>query len=291
MPLAVSALIACNAIAGLDDDFALDGGGGPIDGSTPPLPDGSSSGNNPIDASVEDRTVPDAEASVPDAADAEPTPFTCARPPVAGQIFCWDFNGSASGPNWGWPEVFNNGSVLVVEPGSGFASKGLRARSSPGSSALFQGSLQVPNWTTQTVTLTFRFRVVTSPAGTSYSAIAAIEFGGTEYGLATYSYNCNGAGGAPCVDETDSTNGHHHDSANSFRYVQNQWYLGEVAIQRIGGSFGGIVKVDGIVVDQRSSGAIPDKAAPTAVRLGVGAFYPGGTGAETNVDDVLVRYQ
>jgi hypothetical protein len=277
-------LMACNAIAGLDQDFVLASDGGTT------LPSGTSSGEPPFEGGTSG-SVPVPEGG-PDAS----AEVHCANPPK-NTIFCWDFEDlskPATVPfGWSTGSSLGGGSLAVDTTGGGPGGRALHAivvGSGTSHSTVLWENITLPSaWTpSQSLIATFQFRV--KQAGT-YAVIGAFQFNSQEDGISAYDAVCSGA--APCVDENDPP-GRPHDPTGSIPLDTNHWYQGKITLTPTGtGSFSHQITVDGAVVDSRATGAMPGPAIPKIVQLGIGAFYSGNNVAttETYVDDVVVVFQ
>lgn len=290
LALAAVVVAACNAISGLDGDFALAGGGTlPGEGGAD-----SSSGSSGSSGS--------SDADMPDAKDDGATDggggLDCNAPPpgpsAGAMVFCDNFDDpSKTGNLWGWDRRQATSGSPAVEQG-GFVARGLRANVTTTGSPPPDGWVTVlwkslggglPD--TQKITTRFRFKIAAEDI--DYTVIGAIQLNGLEYGVALYKNpNCPGGTGK-CIDDNDHAGGHgNFDGAVPL--TLGQWYQADITVTRSGTAFGGKVVLAGAAtpLDDRASGALPSGSAST-VEVGAGAFFSSNNGsADVVVDDVIV---
>ena len=281
-----AALVACNAISGLDDDYQLDPG--PADdasaegGGDGAIPDGGADTSPPSDVDAPDAADPDAGL------DCEKPP---PGPPDATVVHCDNFDDPTEvGPTYGWTRHQNTSGAPTLEDG-GYVARGLRANVTTGATAPPQGWVtslwkRITNGVPDGKQLTMRFRFKATSAEIGYSVIGAVQLNSLEYGLALYR-NGQCPNGVSCIDENDGHGGHPNASfASSVPFMANHWYLVEINVRRAGTTFSGKVVVDGVTVHDGAN-VLPPGLAPQ-VEVGVGAFFSANNGsADIVVDDVI----
>ncbi len=313
--MTIGALAACNAIAGLDDDYVLADSGIPLpsdkDGSsggseTSSGSDGSSSGDDGSVDGGKDAAKPPADASAP---------LDCTNPPGLEHgdvLFCDNFEDTTGTPanNFGWTSTLQTGGAPTVEAAIGRnGTRGLRAKATTSSttsvSTGLKKSIPLDFPLSSTYWLSFYFSV--KSVGIDYSAIGAIQLatGGrtnaSEHGVGVYnnavSVQCPNDGGPPCYNENDQIPGHKHDAFRAVHVETDRWYYAEVFVTRNanGAEYAGKVVVDGQTIKTHTTSALLD-GGPTGspVDFIVGVFYSGTTNPQSTeviIDDVVVRQQ
>lgn len=291
--LALAAVLAgaCNAISGLDGDFALAGGGtlpgeGGADSSS-----GSSGSSGNTDADPHDANN-DGSADGGGALDCNDPP---PGPAAGAMAFCDNFDDpSKTGNLWGWDRRQATSGSPTVEQDIGFVARGLRADITTTGTPPGDGWVTVLWKTlggglpdTQKITTRFRFKIAAEDI--DYTVIGAIQLNGLEYGVALYKNpNCPGGTGK-CIDDNDHAGGHGNFNG-AVPLTLGQWYQADITVTRSGTAFGGKVVLAGVTapLDDRASGALPQGSASN-VEVGVGSFFSSNNGnANVVVDDVIV---
>lgn len=257
---------ACSAIAGLDEDYI-------VETTSPTLDAGG-------DAAL-DAPLPPVEAGPPDAG-----PFC-----TGGALFCTDFEGDASIDSEFSRTEATGGPPRIVDGLGVDASRAFQAvMAAPNSGA----TAATVAWRTVATdfpvgtTLTLRFSFVVRAKETDYAAIAVIQFGEREHGLAMYDRTKCGVINGPCLDENDPT-GRPHDANGAIALVPGTWHTGLVSLTRGATGYSGRVEIDGKAVDERATNAMPSSASTAKIEVGVGSFFSSGPGTnDVVVDNVSV---
>lgn len=318
----VIGLAACNAIAGLDGDF--------VEGDAGTKPSASSSGSNGVTSSTSSTGGEGSTSSggtstsggttsssgstssstsssssstssstsstggIDAGKDSGPTLQFCDRPEDKPWDFCWNFNGTETGPKWGAFEAYAKGAAPAVEPNVSGTEKGaLHAANSTdfGSTGLVWNVPTGDNTKHKRV-LEFRFRAVSI---NYYAAIGVFQMNNTEHGLAV-STKCPSST-SPCFIENQP------DSAQNPRAASNasipadtNWHSGLVSMtySPANNLWSGEVRVDNVVITSRSD-AIPANGQASTYQVVAGAFFGGANaGAKTNevyVDNLRVHLE
>jgi len=275
------AVVACNVIDGLSDDFELasaplDGGGDAPTGEPPPTPgdDGSSPNDAASDAGTDAPVnrgafCTDAGALAPD----------------SGVIFCTDFEDDASAPKWGWTKTDVANGAVAVEDGAGFeGSRALHASAADAGGTSRKAALvqTFPSALVGHYEMTFKLRV----KHTDLSYVVAGLFGfnvdtyNDYYGVAEHNTNqLDVTAALPAVPD-----GTYFDDTPA-----NQWRDIRIVLDRVDGgtTYDGQLFVDGMLYDV-TNGIV---SLSQLAEIRVGAFFTSsevGT-AEVYVDDVVVR--
>lgn len=262
------ACAACSAIAGLDEDYI-------VGIATPAL----DAGSDAVDAAV----------TPIDASPGDAGPFC-----TGTSLFCTDFEGDA-GIDFTFGRTEATGGPPRIVEGLGI-----------GESRAFQAVMTAPStgttaatvaWRTVATdfpvgtTLTLRFSFVVRAKETDYAAIAVIQFGDREHGLAMYDRSKCGVINGACLDENDPS-GRPHDANGALALVPGTWHEGLVSLSRNATGYAGRVEIDGKAVDDRPTGAMPVGASTTKIEVGIGSFFSSGGGTnDVVVDNVSVTRQ
>lgn len=266
LAMLATACAACSAIAGLDEDYV-------VETMSPALDAGS-------DAAA-DATTPPVEAGPPDAG-----------PLCTGSaLFCADFEGDASIDSEFSRTEATGGPPRIVEGLGVGASRAFQAVMAAPSSGVTAATVA---WRTVATdfpvgtTLTLRFVFVVRAKETDYAAIAVIQFGEREHGLAMYDRSKCGVINGPCLDENDPT-GRPHDANGAIPLVPGVWHTGLVSLSRSATGYAGRVEIDGKAVDEHATNAMPTNASTSKIEVGIGSFFSSGHGTnDVVVDDVVV---
>jgi hypothetical protein len=271
---AAATVAACNAISGLDRDYEL----------ATRAADG---------AGLDVVTHPDVQADGPGGGGGTPDaggPLDCLDPPGAehGVLkFCDNFED----PSKHWTASYTTGGSPTIMANAGrFGTSALHATvtRAGGATALRQTVVLPAELAAgKTLWLSFYFYVVQTSI--DYVALGAIQFSGSEHGIALYTGSCPG-GASTCINENDQS-GRGHDPARAIPSKNSQWYHAEVEVVRNGTDYGGEVVLDGAMINLRTTGAMPPTLVPSPpIEVVLGAFYTGqGTTTEVFIDDVVVR--
>ncbi len=277
------ALVACNLISGLSEDFrlasaTLDGGDDAPLAPPPPPPrdDGSA--------------VPDAASDAPPDAPPFAGAFCTdagALAPDSGVVFCWDFEEDASAPKWGWTKTdVANGSVAVEDDAGFMGTRALHATAADaGAGVTSRKAALVQVMTTSLYAhyeLTFKVRV--KHTDLSYVALGILGFNvdmyDQYYGVAEHNATqLDVTAHAPAVP----------DGVGFDEMPPTQWRDVRVVLDRADGgtTYSGQLFVDGSLYDSTNGVTSMNQLA----EIRVGAFFTSkevGT-AEVYVDDVVVR--
>ncbi|MBX3208989.1 MAG: hypothetical protein KF764_28410 [Labilithrix sp.] len=286
-----SALAACNAISGLDEDYQLAGGPAVTDdagnegGADGQGADGGGDAPSSTDGAPDGRADSGSDGGL----DCDSPP---AGPSGSTLVHCDTFDDLGKvGPRYGWTRDQNTSGAPAVENG-GYVARGLRANVTTGGTPPSEGWVtalwqRIQGGVADGQQLTVRLRFKAASANIGYSVIGAIQLNNLDYGLALYrSAQC--PNGLSCLDENDGHGGHPNASfASAVAFTPNRWYAVEINVKRTGTAFSGKVVVDGATVHEGAN-VLPTGTAPQ-VEVGVGAFFSANNGsADVVVDDVLV---
>lgn len=259
--------IACNAISGLDHDFALGG-----DDASTAVNDAQNTDSATDSPAVGQDADPDVFPPPP------PDILTCPATLPEGMLFCEDFEATKPFNHWS----ARDDAGLTLEAGVGLdASNGVIAEVACGArcSAALWKALDAS--TPARLRLRFHFRP--SKVDNINSVLGALQGGSALYGVGLFK-DAKCPGGGACVDESDPANVTHDFSTATKVTLDSPWHLADVVVTRGSASIAGVVTIDGQQVDARETELSVD-AGPT--EFAVGLFRASNPGSSSVIIDTI----
>jgi hypothetical protein len=280
-------LVACSMLTGLDAEYTERSATDAADSS--PTTHVAEPNGTELDAGA-DAAPTDAATDANDAA--WPAAF-CATKDAGANGFCWDFEGPAGPPNWGWTDNSTVGGALTVVTGTGRnTSRVLRAtvtnaRSASGNAFLHHSIPGGSFISFRHHELNFAYSVVRRASLYTISlGLLGFGGGGTQYaGASVYA--------VPSADGLiDVSNPPGDVNGTSVAVTLGDWKTVHVALNRSGNTntYAAQVSVDGVAVEDAVS-TINAGTSTAPTQIWIGAFYSalGDGGVEALIDNVIVR--